>query len=71
MNVRSKFAEDENAVHAEKKKYLSVGFGGPNTGGRSGASLDGRFGQAGGLFDMIFEKLGIKKKSRRRSEDEE
>jgi hypothetical protein len=71
MNVRSKYAEDENAIPKEKKKYLPVGYGGPNTGGRAGASLDGRFGQAGGLFDMIFEKLGIKKKSRQRSEGEE
>ena len=71
MNVRSKYAEDENAAPAEKKKYLPVGFGGPNTGGRGGFPLDGRIGQAGGLFEMIFEKLGIKKKSRKRSEGEE
>ena len=71
MNVHSKYAEGENAVHAEKQKYLSVGFGGPNTGGRAGFPLDGRIGQASGLFDMIFEKLGIKKKSRTRSEGEE
>ena len=71
MNVRSKYAEDENEVPKEKKKYLPVGYGGPNTGGRAGFSLDGRIGQAGGLFDIIFEKLGIKKKARRRSEGEE
>jgi hypothetical protein len=70
MNVRSKYAEDENAIPKENKKYLPVGYGGPNTGGRAGASLDGRFGAASGLFDMIFEKLGIKKKSHKRSEDE-
>jgi len=31
----------------------------------------GRIGQAGGLFDIIFEKLGIKKKSRKRSDFKE
>ena len=71
MNVRIKDAEDDDALPKEKKTYLPVGFGGPNSGGRGGASLDGRFGQAGGLFDIIFEKLGIKKKPRRHSEGEE
>ena len=71
MNVRSKYAEDENAVPKEKKTYLAVGYGGPNTGGRGGAPVDGRIGQAAGWFDVIFEKLGIKKKSRNRSEGEE
>jgi hypothetical protein len=71
MNVRSKYAEDENAVPKEKKKYLPIGYGGPNTGGRGGMPVDGRFGQASGLFDIFFEKLGIKKKSRKRSEGEE
>jgi hypothetical protein len=70
MSVHSKYAEDENAIPKEKKKYLPVGYGGSNTGGRAGASLDGRFGAAGGLFDILFEKLGIKKKSRKRSEIE-
>jgi len=31
MSVHSKYAEDENAIPKEKKKYLPVGYGGSNT----------------------------------------
>ena len=34
MNVRSKDAEPEDTVREEKKKYLPIGYGGPNSGGR-------------------------------------
>jgi hypothetical protein len=70
MNVRSKDAEAEDSIPKEKKSYLPVGYGGPNTGGRAGFPVDGRFGQESGLFDKFFEILGIKKKAHRRHEDE-
>jgi hypothetical protein len=67
MNLRSKDAESEDPIPEERKQYLSVGYGGPNTGGRAGFPVDGRFGQQAGLFDIIFEELGLKEKSRQLS----
>jgi hypothetical protein len=66
MKLRSKDAENEDPFPEERKQYLSVGYGGPNSGGRAGFPVDGRFGQQAGLFDIIFEKLGLKEKSRQR-----
>jgi hypothetical protein len=70
MNLQSKYAEDKKP-ETKKKKYLPIGYGGPNTGGRGGFPVDGRFGQEAGLFDIFFEFLGIKKKSRKHSEGDD
>jgi hypothetical protein len=69
MNVRSKDAEPVDPVTRENKKYLQISYGG--SGWRPGAPSGINPGPGGSLFDLIFEKLGIKKKSRKRSEDEE
>ncbi len=61
MNVRSKYAEGENAVPKSRRNTCRSAMAGSNTDGRGGVPVGSRIGQAGGLFDMIFEKLGIKK----------
>lgn len=77
MNVHSKYDTDESEIKPQKPRYLKIGYGGPNTGGRSGFGVDGALGvqvqlpAAPGLFDSIFEVLGVKKKKRRRSEGDE
>ncbi len=72
MNYKSKFDTGEEAKEP-RKKYYCMGFG--NT-GYGGATRRG--GYAGNaiwdlhMFDIVLEKLGIKKKApRRRSEGEE
>ncbi len=70
MNVKSKFDTSDEGKES-KKRYMYLGFsnasqfGGANSRFRGPAS----FGNPH-FFDLIFEKLGIKKKSRRRSEGE-
>ncbi len=68
MNVKSKY--DESDVAREpKKKYIWLGYGNTSQGdvrGRmTGIVWDTH------TFDTIFEKLGLKKKTRKRSEGEE
>ena len=70
MNVRSKY-EEYDEVKPEKKRYLKLGYGGPNLAGRAGFPVIGSLGNIPSLFDMIFEKLGIKETKRRRSEGDE
>ena len=71
MNVKSKYDTEGEEVREPKKKYLWLGYGQSNqTGG------GGRGRMMGGVwdihtFDFIFEKLGLKKKNRKRSEGEE
>jgi len=67
MNIRSRSDEEEEAETDQKKKYLPIGYGGPNTGERGGFPVDGRYGQEGGMFDIFFEFLGIKRGSRKHS----
>jgi len=70
MNVKSKYDETD-AVKEPKKKYYWLGFGNASPTG------DTRRGYLGAtlwdlhMFDIILEKMGIKKKVRRRSEGEE
>jgi hypothetical protein len=71
MNERSKDAEPIDPVIKENKKYLPITYGGYGSGGRPGGPTNLSAGLGGGLFDFFFEKLGIKKKSRKRSEGEE
>jgi hypothetical protein len=69
MNIHSKDAEPIDPETKEKKKYMPITYGG--SGWRPGAPSSISAGLGGGLFDIIFEKLGIKKKSRKRDEGEE
>jgi hypothetical protein len=71
MNVRSKDAEPIDPVTKEDKKYLLISYGGPGSGGRPGGPSNISTGLGSNLFDLIFQKLRIKKKSRKRSEGEE
>lgn len=71
MNIRSKDAEPIDPEKKEGKKYLLITYGGPGSGGRPNAPTNLSIGLGGGLFDIIFEKLGIKKRTRNRSEDKE
>ncbi len=71
MNVRSKDAEPVDPVIKEYKKYVPITYGGVGSLSRPGGPSNLGAGLGGGLFDIIFEKLGIKKKSRKRSEGEE
>ncbi len=73
MNVKSKYDEGDAAKEPGKKKYMFLGYGnssysgGPQRrGGFAGSAVPGLH-----VFDIILEKLGIKKKVRRRSEGEE
>jgi hypothetical protein len=71
MNVKSKFDTEDDAVREPKKQYYWFGYGNPNQLGG-----DGRGRLMGGIwdsktFDGIFEKLGLKKKTRKRSEGDE
>ncbi len=70
MNVKSKYDETD-AVKEPKKKYLWLGYGNSSQGGgdRRGAQMG--FVWDTHMFDIVLEKLGIKKKVRRRSEGEE
>jgi hypothetical protein len=71
MHVHSQDAEEIDPVKKEQKKYLPITYGGAGSGGRAGVPTNLPAGLGGGLFDFIFEKLGIKKKKRRRSEGQE
>ena len=71
MNTQSKDAEPVDPVKRETKKYLPITYGGAGSGGRPNAPSNLSIGLGGGLFDIIFEKLGIKKKKYKRSEGEE
>jgi len=69
MNVKSKY-DMSDEPREPKKKYLWLGYGTSNQGrdirsGMSAVVWDPH------TFDVIFEKLGLKKKKRRRSEGEE
>jgi hypothetical protein len=72
MNIKSKFDQQESENKEPKKKYMFLGYGGYNARGQGGPP-----GGEGGLirsphfFDSIFEMIGLKKKSRQRSEVEE
>jgi hypothetical protein len=50
---------------------VPITYGGVGPLSRPGGPSNLGAGLGGGLFDIIFEKLGIKKKSRKRSEGEE
>jgi hypothetical protein len=71
MNIRSKDAEPLDPEIKEIKKYLPITYGGSGSGGRPNAPTNISIGLGSSLFDMFFEKLGIKKRSRNRSEDKE
>jgi len=71
MNVKSKYDTEGDAAKEPKKQYYWLGYGNP-----SYLAGDGRGRMMGGVwdaktFDIIFEKLGLKKKIHRRSEGEE
>jgi hypothetical protein len=70
MNVKSKY-DDSDAVKEPKKQYYWLGYGNSSQGGadRRG-TMTGTVWDTH-MFDIILEKLGIKKKIRRRSEGEE
>jgi hypothetical protein len=70
MNVKSKYDETD-AVKEPRKKYYWLGYGNASQGG-----ADRRGYMAASIwdlhmFDIVLEKLGVKKKVRRRSEGEE
>ena len=69
MNIRSKDAEPIDPVIIAPKKYLQITYGGPGSGGRPNSPASISIGLGASLFDLVFEKLGIKKKSRNRLED--
>jgi hypothetical protein len=50
---------------------LPITYGGFGSGGRPGGPTILSAGLGGGLFDLVFEKLGIKEKSSKGSEGEE
>lgn len=61
MNVKSKFDTEDEDVREPKKRYYWLGYGNPNQLGG-----DGRGRLMGGIwdtrtFDIIFEKLGLRK----------
>ena len=69
MNVKSKY-DDSDAVREPKKKYIWLGYG------QNSQAGGGARGQPGWVwdthtFDIILEKLGLKKKTKHRSEGEE
>jgi hypothetical protein len=71
MNVKSRY-DDTDAVKEPKKTYHFMGFGNQGYGGaqrRGGFSGNAVWDLH--MFDIVLEKLGIKKKTRRRSEVEE
>ncbi len=74
MNVKSKF-DDSDTVKEPKKKYYFLGYS--NSAYRGGGERRGFGGNSGTavldlhMFDILLEKLGIKKKVRRRSEGDE
>jgi hypothetical protein len=72
MNLKSRYDEGD-APKEPKKKYYFVGYGNPGYGGatrRGGYSGNALWDLH--MFDVVLEKLGIKKKApRRRSEGEE
>ena len=70
MNLKSKY-DDTDAVREPKKKYYWLGYGNPSQGGagRRGAMFASVWDNH--MFDIILEKLGIKKKPRNRFEGDE
>ena len=72
MNVKSRYAQEDASAKEPKKKYMFLGYGNYNNlGGAPGRMMDGGMARSPKFLDTIFEALGIKKKVRRRSEDEE
>jgi hypothetical protein len=61
MNIRNKDGEPFDSVTREAKKYMLISYGGPGSGGRPGGPSSISAGLGGSLFDLIFEKLGIRK----------
>jgi hypothetical protein len=70
MNVKSKF-DTSDEPKEPKKKYLWLGYGNTNQGGRDTRGSMSAVVWDPHTFDVIFEKLGLKKKKRKRSEGEE
>ena len=70
MNAKSRFDESDQELRAEKPRYMFLGYGGYNS--RGGSPLVNGVGviRSPGFFDPVFELLGLKKKSPRRSEGE-
>lgn len=72
MNVKSRYAQDENEAQYPQKKYMFLGYGDyVNYGGAVGRLLDGGLARSPHFLDAIFEALKIKTKIRKRSEGEE
>jgi hypothetical protein len=70
MNVKSRYDPEEVRVKEPKKQYLWLGYGQSNQFGGGRGRLMGGVWDAH-TFDLIFERLGLKKKNRRRSNPEE
>ena len=71
MNVKSKFDSDEPQSRPPKKKFMFLGYGNYNSRGGTGLFDGGGMIRSASYFEIIFEKLGLKKKPRHRSEGEE
>ena len=71
MNLQSKYAEGGMQAKEPKKKFMFMGYGA--YGPRGGPSIfdGGGMIRSPRYFDAIFEKLGLLKKPRHRSEGEE
>ena len=65
--------QKQERVKEEPKQYMFLGYGNYNNygGGPPGRMMDAGLARSPQLFDLFFEALGIKKKTRRRSEGEE
>ena len=68
MNVKSKYDSDESESRPAKKQFMFLGYGNYNSRGGTGLFDGGGMLRSSHYFDIIFEKLGLKKKPRYRSE---
>ena len=71
MNVKSKYDDDGVDAREPKKKFMFMGYGSYGPRGGPGIFDGGGMIRSPRYFDAIFEKLGLLKKPRHRSEGEE
>jgi len=68
MNIKSKYAQDEEEIKEPCKQYMWLGYGFYNLTGLCIGRMDTGMVRNPKMFDPIFESLGWKKTERRRSE---
>ena len=71
MNPKSKFDQDVPEALEPQKKFMFMGYGAYGPRGGPGVFDGGGMIRSPRFFDAIFEKLGLLKKPRHRSEGEE